>query len=192
MITHKQKLIIKDFLTGKSCGKFLFQPEELPDLSYTKAWLIIEIIDKFCDSETAEDCPIEVVDTIMGLLDMAGVPLEKQFRVIYYMQEHDDLRLIPDTYSQCGECGKIFDSENEGTLTENMWGHDYPGEHKHYCDECWPAFDPRDSDCDLECTKTTCPNYRARYEHHCDLEAWQVYECIYPYYAGVNTGWMSI
>lgn len=39
------------------------------------------------------------------------------FAVIYFLQEHMDL--IPDRFERCTRCGDLFDSEQEGDITED-------------------------------------------------------------------------
>jgi hypothetical protein len=51
---------------------------------------------------------------------------KKAFTVIWYMQEI--LRIIPDTYERCDDCGDLFDSNSSGYYSEKRG--------KHFCSSC--------------------------------------------------------
>ena len=51
---------------------------------------------------------------------------EAAFAVIYYLQEK--MYLIPDHYEQCDECGRIYESYEEGIFIDDT--------DQHLCDEC--------------------------------------------------------
>jgi len=65
--------------------------------------------------------------------------VEEAFSAIYYLQEV--LGVLPDNYEMCRECGRIFDSYEEGThidadtegYTEEACGN--------YCEDCVPIPD---------------------------------------------------
>ncbi len=51
---------------------------------------------------------------------------KKAMTIIWYLQEH--LSILPDTYEECANCGRIFNSEREGIYWETKG--------KHWCGSC--------------------------------------------------------
>ncbi len=65
---------------------------------------------------------------------------ENAMTIIWYLQEH--LRIIPDNYEMCSECGQIFDSNFDGyylsadAISDSIQDARWPTYENYCCYEC--------------------------------------------------------